>query len=453
MFVALILFLGNPLTYEVAPRDLSVTIIEHGALESQSNVPVYCEVEDVRNDSVVGTPILWIIQNGSSVSEGDLICEIDSTGIRFELDNQILKTEEAKSAFAQAEADVENRLVENDTNKEQAELNIKIARLELEMFTDPKMGSHRLEIEDMQRKIDEATNDIFASSMSLDLKLEEKRGIDSLFKLGYAGKSEMDRTALEYLREEGEYASKLNGLQTLLATKENLETYEKQMRTMRLEGALNTQLQNLSQVIANNESRLTQMRGTLSSRREQLNKEEERLKRYQMQLTKCMIYAPQDGMVVHSLAEGTPIRPRQHIMSIPNLKRMQANVKIHESDLGQVKPGLTALIDVLGETYAGTVASVAVLPEDSEVKSYETIITIDEDVQINPGMTAVCEINVEHYSNVIAVPIQAIVRRGGKNFVRVDTLREVKLGAYNDRFVIVEHGLKAGDLVVLNPGR
>ncbi len=461
------------LTYEVVPRDLPITVIERGHLESQTNVQVFCEVDDYRSDGINGTTIIWMIPNGTSVSKGELICELDSSAIQAELDEQILDTEEAKSAFIQAQANLKNQSIENQTSFEKAELDVKLAELELEMFEDPTTGSHQLALEAIERLIDDLNNEILAAEMNLKLRRNETSGIESLFKLGYSGKSELDRAVLSLLQAEGDYAAKLNKLNTQMASRQKLENFEKKMQVLQLEGNLRTCVQNLEQVRLTNEAKIAQMQGILTSRTEQLTKEEERLKRYQDQYAKCKIYAPQDGMVAYAppassrdpeIAEGAAVRLRQLIFSIPNLRSMQIETSIHESALDRIQPGLSVKVTVdafADRSYIGTVKSVAVLPERSyysDTQKYKTVISIDEDVyQLKPGMTAVCEVNVDYLPSVKAIPIQAVVQRGGQNWLYLQQKdqverRKVDLGPSNDQYVTVTNGVDIGDLVVLNPG-
>lgn len=463
---------ANLVTYEVAPRDLPITIIERGRVESQNNLQVFCEVDDYRSDGINGTTILWIIPNGSSVSQGDLICELDSSAIQAELDEQILDTEEAKSAFIQAQANVKNQAIDNQTSFEKAELDLRLAELELEMFKHPKTGSHKLALEAIERQIEDLNNEILAAEMNLKLARNDNTGIESLFKLGYAGKSELDRSVLSLLKAEGDYAAKLNKLNTQMASFEKLNNFERQMQELTLQGKVRTCAQNLKQVELTNAAKLAQMEGILSSRTEQLAKEEERLKRFQSQLAKCKLYAPQDGMVAYAsnsysrdeeIGEGTAVRLRQHIFSIPNLRNMQVETSVHESALDRVQPGLKVAVTIDAfpdRSYTGTVKSVAVLPERSyysDAQKYKTIITVDEEVyQVKPGMTAVAEVKVDYLPQVNAVPIQAIVQRSGQNWLyvkRQDAVerRQVSLGMSNDQYVIVTDGVDVGDLVVLNP--
>lgn len=165
-------------TFEVAPRDLPITIIERGSLQSQTNFQVFCEVDDYRSDGINGTTIIWIIPNGSSVTKGDLICELDESGIQAELDEQILDTEESKSLFIQAQANLKNQAIDNQTSFEKAELDLKLAELELKMFQDPKTGSHKLVLEAIERLIEDLNNEILAAEMNLKLARNDNTGIE-----------------------------------------------------------------------------------------------------------------------------------------------------------------------------------------------------------------------------------------------------------------------------------
>lgn len=461
----------NILLHTVAREHLEVTVIERGNLQSQLNREIHCLVEDVQRDGINGTPILWIIPNGSSVKKGDLLVELESTPMREELDEQILDTEEARSQQIQAEANYNNQVVQNETSKAEAELQVELAKLELEMFRDDESGTHKLAVEEIKRSIDEVNNEILEAQATLELRRDDRRGIDSLYKLGYANRNELRKSELAYLQAEGQYAAQLNKLETTLATLRKKENYEKKMELLRLQGKLQTAERGLEQTLRNNEARLAQVQAILRARTESLKKEEERLTRFEEQLEACKIIAPDDGMVAYAtdrygqIREGEPVRYRQHMMSLPALDKMQVQTAVHESDLDQIQIGMKARVSVDAfpdKDYIGTVQSIAVLPEQnswlgSETKVYATVVTIDDKVeQLKPGMTAVTEIMVDSLDDVIAVPLQAVVERSDQTYVLVrngDGLdaREVKTGRENDSVVHIVEGLNEGEQVSLNP--
>ncbi len=461
--------------YTVRPTSLPISVKERGNLESQLNVEVLCEVDDIRGDGVDGTPIIWIIPNGSSVKKGDLLVELDSASHLERLDEKILERERALAEMIKTRSIYENQISQNKKTEADARLAVRIAKLELEMFQDKENGTAHLEIEEIRRQIDEVNNEILEAQASLELKRHEKNGAESLFKMGYAGKSELDRTRLDFLQAEGTYAAKLNSLKTQLATLRKKEIYEHVKEELTLKGDVETAERELEQVIRSNEAELEQAKAGMDAAERGLEKEEELLERYRTQLGNCKIYAPQDGMVAYAtqsrwssrgaIAVGAAVHERQHLLSLPNLQKMQVKTSVHESVLDQISTGLPATVrlDAFSDrAYSGTVKSVAVLPDQggwygSDTKVYETIVTIDEDVQqLKPGMTAVVEIHVEELRDVLTLPVQAIVQRQRDSWVYVDKggnieKRLLMLGKTNTKFVEIREGLEPGEAVVLNP--
>jgi len=457
----------------VEPSDLPINVVERGNLESQFNVQIYCEVDDISGDGIDGTPILWIVPNGSSVREGELLVEFDSSSHLERYDAQILDTERARAEQIQANVQFENQKSQNETALEDARLQVELAELELLMFQDEENGSFQLEMEEIERLIDDLNTEILAAEANLTLKTNELRGVESLFKLGYAGKSEVDRIFLDYLQAEGAYSAKMNRLKTQMASRVKKTEYEYKMQQLELKGKLDTAQRNLGQVDRNNEALLAKAKAAKDGADRALKKEEERLARYETQLKKCKIYAPQDGMVAYATdsgrySRGAPIdvgalvRERQHILSLPNLNKMQVKTSVHESVQNEIRGGLDATIrlDAFPDrTYAGKVTSIAVLPEQTwmnDTKMYETVVTIEQDVRdLKPGMTAVVEIHVAHLQDVLCVPVQAVVQVKDQNwcYVRQGNRVErhaIRLGRTNDKFVEVLSGIDEGDEVVLN---
>ncbi len=462
--------LGQAVLQPVDRSDLEVVVLERGSLESQSSVDLICEVEDVRRDNINGTTILWMIPNGASVKAGDLVLELDSNPMQEALDDQILLTENALAEKIQAEANLKNQLTMNTTAEAEARLLIELAQLELEMYVDEKNGTHKLAVDANKRRIDDVNNEILAAQATMELRREEQRGAQSLFKLGYANRNEVRRVELTYLQAEGQFAAKLNQLQTELSTLKKMEVYEQRKELLSLEGKVATAKRGLEQVLRNNEARLAQVEALMRAKDESLKKEEERLARYKEQLQKCKIYAPQSGLVaypnnkVSEVREGVPVIFRQKLLSIPNLDSMQVETRIHESALDQVKPGLPVRVSVdayPNAHYHGIVKSVAVLPEQSswsgnDTKVYQTIITIDEKVQgLKPGMTAVAEILVDKSEDVVNVPLHAVVEHDDETFVIVRegselVPRAIELGQASETRVSVTSGLSEGELIAIN---
>jgi multidrug efflux pump subunit AcrA (membrane-fusion protein) len=221
------------------------------------------------------------------------------------------------------------------------------------------------------------------------------------------------------------------------------------------------------------------------------------------------------GLIEH----GAQVKEGQKLLRIPNLELMQVNTKVHEAMVGRIKPDVrvsTGLVDgfraglmmnpdpftrlvsqredfleVIRSRYRdreysiarkGQAASVrveampnVVLPGrvksvanvasqadwwNSDVRLYQTVVSVEGRVEgLKPDMTAEVTIQVDGVSDVLTVPVQAVL--GGaetgarrKVFVKTGTgyeQKEVALGLYNERFVEVRDGLAEGDEVVINP--
>ncbi|TVS19237.1 MAG: efflux RND transporter periplasmic adaptor subunit [Planctomycetaceae bacterium] len=461
--------------FTVERDDLPIVVTERGNLESQINIEILCEVDEIRTSGHSGTAIVWLIPNGTSVKAGDLLIELDSAPHQERLDQQILETDRTRANQIQAQAKHENQITQNETSLADAELDVRLAELEVEMFTDEESGTRRLEVDAIERLIDDVNNEIRSAQANLMLRENEKRGIETLFKLGYAGKGELDRISYDFLRAENEFATRVNRLKTQMATLSKLQNYDLNMQSLKLHGRLETTRRRLEQVQRNNEALTAQSQAALDAANQALAKEEERLERYKDQLEKCRIYAPQDGMVAYAVSasrwnreeirEGATVRQRQHLLSLPNLNQMQVKTAVHESVVDQIEPGLSATVrlDAFADrVYRASVRSVAVLPDpggflSSDTKVYETVVTIDEEVQqLKPGMTAVVEIHVDRLEDVISIPVQAIVQVQNQTWCYVEqqglpVRRPLRLGRSNDKFVHIVEGLEEGERVVLNP--
>lgn len=448
------------LYYEVQPGDLDVTVTERGNLESQDVITVYNEVDDIDGDNMHGVPIVSLVPNGTSVKEGDVICEMDSAGLIERMDRQILETDRVRSYQIQAQVKFENQKTQNQTSLAEARLKVELAELALRQFEDEDGGTFQIDLQDIELTIQEAQ----ASRLIEETNLE---GVKKLYDLGYRSQGELAQAQLSAMKAERQLAS-------AISRKKELVEYQYKKTRMELEGQLASARRSLQQVERDNEALLAQAQASLDEANKALKKEEERYTRYQDQLTKCKVTAPADGMIAYSvqrsryyaeIREGAVIRPKQAMFTIPNLSKMQVKTAVHESVLGQVEPGLPATIRVdvnSGLAYRGNVLSVAVLPDQdrlrhSDTKVYETVVVIDEEVSsLKPGMTAVAEIHVASLRDVIKIPVTAVVQVGRNAWCYVQdgnghVEKEIELGLTNEKYVEVKKGLEAGQMVVVNP--
>ena len=227
----------QPLIFHtVTPGELPITVTERGNLESQNNVEIICEVDDIDGDGVAGTQIISIVPNGTSVKQGDLLVEFDSARHRERLDRQILDTESARATQIQAEAKYENQISQNETLLADALLDVELAKLEQKMFVDEQSGTHKLEVEDdrtagrgHQQRNPRRPGDLGTED-------EREAGNRGVVQAGIRRQAPIGPKPLDLLQAESQYVAKVNKLNTQLATLKKKQNYEKQMEELTLQG-------------------------------------------------------------------------------------------------------------------------------------------------------------------------------------------------------------------------
>src|SRR5262249_31819481 len=81
--------------HEVKPGKLAGTVIERGSLEVARVGTVFCQVEG-------GSTIIRLVPEGTRVKKGDLVCELDSAGLKDQLINQTIVKKRAEAAYQNA---------------------------------------------------------------------------------------------------------------------------------------------------------------------------------------------------------------------------------------------------------------------------------------------------------------------------------------------------------------
>ena len=410
---------SDVITAEVKPGKLAVIVKEKGNLESAANKDTLCEVEG-------GTTIIKILAEGTRVKEGDVVCELDSASLRDLLVNQKITTQQAEASYKQA------RLV-----REVAEYAVK-------------------EYVEGIYKQDKAT---YQGQIAL-AKADQERAIDRL-------KWSSDMLIKGYVSKATNIADVLTKQQAdfdLEQAQTQLEVLEKYTKEKQIK-SLNSDVE--------------KARADELSKQSSLELERSKEAKLERQISKCILKAPGEGIVVFAnesgrpgqttvqIEEGAAVRERQKIFSLPDITKMRVNTKVHESMVDRIKSDLRALVRVdaqANELIKGRVTTVAPMADanqqfGSDIKVYTTYIALEGDtakLNLRPGMTAQVEILVAELDDVLSVPVQAILQFKGKDYVfvkRGDGFEriDVTLGISNDQHVEVKKGIKPNDLVALTP--
>jgi len=184
-------------------------------------------------------------------------------------------------------------------------------------------------------------------------------------------------------------------------------------------------------------------------------------------LSKFTITAPTSGMVIYKKDRngnkrkiGSSVNPFDRVIAtLPDLSSMLSKVYVNEIDVSKIEPGQKVTINVDAfpqKSYSGLVKTIAnigeVLP-NSDSKMFEVLIAIiGSDPDLRPSMTTGNKIIIKTYNDVSYIPTEC-VQAGSDSipfvFSKNSTKNIVLLGAANDKNVIIEKGLKTGDLVYL----
>ena len=150
----------------------------------------------------------------------------------------------------------------------------------------------------------------------------------------------------------------------------------------------------------------------------QVKSAEAALARDKTNLDYTIIRSPVDGTVVsREVDEGQTLTARMQTPLLfkiaEDLTKMQVNTSIDEADIGRIKVGQQALFTVDAFpyiTFEGILKQVRIAPIIVQnVVTYDVIIEVEnKKLKLKPGMTANVTIMVEHESNIIKIPNEAL---------------------------------------------
>ena len=428
---------------------LLISIVARGDLFAADSVDLRSEVEG-------RTAILSLVPEGSHVEAGTVVCELDATALIEKRFQQSISLRNAEAAFVKAKQNFEIQQSQNRSDIAKAEQKLEFAGLDQDKFSEGERASL---LEKAKQAIDLAKEDFARAANKLDWseKLAEK-GFLTVTEL------EADKISKNRARVLLEQATR----DSELLDKFQLPRKAKELAAAQVEATFE-----LDRVKLQAKAKIVDFEADLSTNEAKLGLEREKFTKVESQIEKARLRAPRAGLVVYAqldsdeppIQEGTEVRERQVILSIPSASGMKAAAKLHESVLEQVTIGLPCSISVdalPGRQFTGKVAFVALLPDQNmrwsnpNARLYRTDIAIDaSSADMRPGMSCSIKIRLEELTDVIFVPVQAVFRepRGTVSYVSGPSgieIREVKVGRYNVENVQVIAGLSEGETVLLS---
>lgn len=344
------------LTHTVKYEFLPVSVVERGTLESVENKEVVCRVKAGSRGTFAST-IKWVIDDGTMVSKGQLLMELDDSALQDQYRAQSIVVEKAKAEWERADSDfvIVQKQGESDTALAVAAL--AVAELDVEKFlgfrTDPALdpagavvgaAATLTERGEYRQKYDDVSGRLKLAESDLEAYRDRFAWAERSVKLGYL-------TASQAKVEQSKYAGATDNLEKLQKEKYILETFLRQRELTDLVSKLEVARIGLERVTRQDHAKQAQADSVRRTARSVYLQETEKLKDNEEQIQQCKLHSPQDGMVVYFkpeqsrfgssnqnlIAVGEQVREGQKLMRIPDLRRMLVNTKVHEAMVSRIR--------------------------------------------------------------------------------------------------------------------
>ena len=443
-------------TFVVKKGPLTISVLESGTIQPRDQITLRCEVERT-------TSIVRLVPDGSLVKEGDLLVELDASTLKDQIIDQDILVQKADAAYVSAQENlaVTKNVAKSDTEK--AELTLRFAKQDLDQYEE---GIYPKDVNDLQAEIRLAQEQVKRAEDVNDWskKLYEEKYL-----------SETEYTA-DRLSLQGTILKRDVALSKL----DLLKNFTHQRQIDQLTSDVNQAEMLLERTQRKASADVVQAEAELKARELEYKRQQEKMKKVEDQLSKTTIIAPMDGMVVYATGSGgrgpfdrrepldigVQVSERQELINLPTTQSMKARVDIHETSLRKVQPGLPAVITVdalAGKKFLGKVGIIAPLPDarmmwaNPDLKIYPADIELeDSDNLLRTGMSCKAEIVVAQYPDAIYVPVQSVLRVGGKPTVFVvkdgtTEERQVEVGLDDNNMIRIISGLTEGEVVWMTP--
>ncbi len=416
---------------------------------------------ELRNTLEMESSISEVVEEGKFVKKGDQLVKLNDDEIQKQKDAETLEFTSATSEAVSAEKGYEIQEIDNRAAMSKAKVTLDLARLEYSKWEAENAAKHQ-ELELALR----------AANEDFERVSEKYEKAQKLFKREFLSADELKQDKVSLIEAD----SKLKTAEKALQVHDEF-TQVKEKR--KLQSEIDEAEAEVERVTRKNDSELSSKKAAWDKAKAELSQRQQRLDKLNRQLEACIIKAPTDGLVVYAtsikpewyfdnqgpIAIGRKVHPNETIIVLPDTTEMLAQIKIHESLVGKVKPGQKATIKIdaaQGKVITGEVESVGIMAQsggwsDPNLREYEVKIALKgapEGVALKPSMRCEAQVTTQHVEDVMAVPLPAVFSDGARTVVyairgsRYQKL-PVKIGRRSDTQAEVLSGLAEGEKVLL----
>jgi multidrug efflux pump subunit AcrA (membrane-fusion protein) len=160
------------------------------------------------------------------------------------------------------------------------------------------------------------------------------------------------------------------------------------------------------------------------------------------------------------LEEGSSVTAGQPLFEIVDLQNMRVEAQIEETDIPRIQVGQTAdvYLDAYPDlTFSGEVVQVSVKAETGSAGNtiFPVLVKLETtDIPLRLGYNATVDIKVLSKTNILYIPITALLQENGIGYVYIVDdgkayLKEIETGDRTEEWVEVVSGLSEGDRIVV----
>lgn len=178
--------------------------------------------------------------------------------------------------------------------------------------------------------------------------------------------------------------------------------------------------------------------------------------KYQSDLANTVIKAPISGVISDkALSVGQMVSPGGVLAKVNDISSVYATIQVPQEKISSIKTGQAATVKIEGndKAYDGTIQNIEALA-DTTTRVFNCKIKIDNsDKSLYPGVYAKAELLSSEKTQIITVPINALVGTEGNYSIFINDngkakKEKVKIGETDDNNVEIDDGVKDGDQII-----
>ncbi|MCS7235280.1 MAG: efflux RND transporter periplasmic adaptor subunit [Armatimonadota bacterium] len=412
---------------EVQPAsraDLVREVLYTGDVQAASTVDVFGRVG--------GVVERVLVVEGDRVSQGQVLVRLDPRELRYQLEQATAARETQRVQVQQVEAQL--RTLRLQVDQARAALDVQRARL-AQLLAGPA-----------PEQVRQAEEQVRQARAAVEYSQAQLRRTEELFRQGFVAQQAVDAARTDLVVQEARLRTAEEQLALLRRgpSQEEVEVLRRQVR--QAEVALHQA-----------EAQAAQARVSLEHARRVLAQAEVAVRQARAVLEESVVRSPVAGVVAQRAVDpGDTVTPSTRLLQLVTVDPAVVVLAVPEQELAAVQPGVQVEVtaDALGgRRFRGRVVRQApVLSPDTRTAEVRVEVANAEGA-LRPGMTARVRVVLGRRQGVVTVPLEAVVRQGGRPVVfvvedGVARARPVVTGLSDGVRVEVE-GVRAGERVVV----